>query len=288
MKQKKNKNKKESLTSDNMVNSVLNGKETSTYNYLIEKINKEGALHFSLIDPDPINQSPKKAAKMAYLAEESGTDAILIGGSTAFDQGFVDKTICTIREKVDIPLIIFPGGVSCVSANADAILFMSLLNSKNPYFIIGQQAMACYTVKMSGLEYISMAYLIVEPGASAGWIGDAKLIPRNKPKISAAYALAAEMFGFKLVYLEAGSGGNRIPLEHISLTSRVLCIPLITGGGIENKEDARAFVEAGADIVVMGTFIEKNILKDNGASLKPIIDEIKDAGKEQNKNYCPI
>lgn len=268
-----------------MVNSVLNGKESSTYNYLIEKINKEGALHFSLIDPDPVQQSPKKAAKMAYYAQESGTDAILIGGSTALDQGFVDETICTVRDKVDIPLIIFPGGISCVSANADAILFMSLLNSKNPYFIIGQQAMASYTVKMSGLEYISMAYLIIEPGASAGWIGDAKLIPRNKPKITAAYALAAEMFGFKLIYLEAGSGGDRIPAKHISLTSRVSSVPVIAGGGVQKKQDARKFVEAGADIIVMGSFLENHILKDNGESLKPIIDEIKNYGKQQKKNY---
>lgn len=271
-----------------MVDTVLNNSDTGdspVYEYLINKINKDGALHVSLIDPDPMQQSPNKAAKMAKYAEQSGTDAILVGGSTAFDQGFVDKTICKIKDKVEIPLIIFPGGISCVSAHADAILFMSLLNSKNPYFIIGQQAMACYTVKMSGLEYIPMAYLIIEPGASAGWIGDAKLIPRSKPKITAAYALAAEMFGFKLIYLEAGSGGNRIPTEHISLTSRVLSVPVIAGGGVQNEKDAREFVEAGADIIVMGTFIEKNILKDNGKSLKPIIDEIKNAGKKQKKNY---
>jgi phosphoglycerol geranylgeranyltransferase len=272
-----------------MVDTILNGKsagEGLIYNYLIEKINKEGALHFSLIDPDPMNQSPSKAAKMASYAEKAGTDAILIGGSTAFDQGFVDKTICKIKDKIETPIIIFPGGISCVSSHADAIVFMSLLNSKNPYFIIGQQAMACYTVKMSGLEHIPMAYLIIEPGASAGWIGDAKLIPRNKPKITAAYALAAEMFGFKLIYLEAGSGGDRIPTKHISLTSRVLSVPIIAGGGVQNKEDAREFVEAGADIIVMGTFIEKKVLDDNGESLRPIIDEIKNVGKHHSKNYA--
>ncbi|MBD3197220.1 MAG: hypothetical protein GF317_19355, partial [Candidatus Lokiarchaeota archaeon] len=100
------------------------------------------------------------------------------------------------------------------------------------------------------------------------------------------YSLAAEMFGFKTIYLEAGSGGDRIPTDHISLCSRVVDIPVIAGGGVETKEDAREFVEAGADIIVMGTFLENNILKDHGNSLKPIIDEIKNAGECKSKNYC--
>jgi len=259
--------------------------EQGTYEYIINKINNEGALHFSLIDPDPLRQGPIKAARMAKYAEEAGTDAILIGGSTVFDQGFVDKTILAIKEKVDVPIIIFPGGISNISQHADAIFFMSLLNSSDPYFIIGQQALASYTIKSANLECISMAYLIIEPGATAGWIGDARLLPRNKPKLTAAYALAADMFGFKIVYLEAGSGSEKIPVEHIKTSSQVLNIPIITGGGVENKDDARAFVEAGADIIVMGTFLENNVLKDNGTSLKLIVDEIKDTGKTQKKNY---
>jgi len=259
--------------------------ETKTYKYIINKINKEGALHFSLIDPDPLRQGPNKAAKMAQYAEEAGTDAILIGGTTVFNQSFVDKTVLAIKEKINIPIIIFPGGISNISQNADAIFFMSLLNSSDPYFIVGEQALASYTVKVSNLEYISMAYLIIAPGGSAGWVGNAKLLPRKKPKLTAAYALAAEMFGFKLVYLEAGSGAEKIPSNHIELCSKILNIPIIVGGGVDNKDDARNFIEAGADIIVMGTFLENHILKDNGTSLKVIIDEIKDVGKEQKKNY---
>ena len=256
------------------------------YDFIIDRINNEGALHFSLIDPDPMRQSPARAAKMAKFAEDAGTDAILVGGSTAFDQSYVDKTIELIKSKVDVPIIIYPGNISNVSPRADAILFMSLLNSEDPYFIIGQQALASYPIKLANLECISMGYLIIEPGATAGWIGKAKLLPRRKPELTAAYALAAEMFGFKLVYLEAGSGAERIPPEIVKLTSRVLQIPLLVGGGIENKEDARLFVENGADILVMGTFIEKNIMNDKGISLKEIIDEIKDCGKNHKKNYC--
>ena len=257
----------------------------STYEYIIKKINREGALHFSLIDPDPIRQSPKIASKMAKYAELAGTDAILIGGSTVFDQRFVDDTIKAIKETISLPIIIFPGGISTVSREADAILFISLLNSEDPYFIIGQQALASYTVKMANLEPISTGYLIIEPGATAGWIGKAKLLPRKKPKLTAAYSLAAEMLGYKLIYLEAGSGSERIPVEIIKLCSQILSIPIIAGGGVTNKEIAREFIKAGADVIVMGTFIEQNILKDKGSSLKEIIDEIKNTGKKFNKSY---
>jgi phosphoglycerol geranylgeranyltransferase len=259
--------------------------ERSTYEYLIKKINNEGALHFTLIDPDPLRQGPTKAAKMAKYAEDAGTDGILIGGSTVFDQNFVDKTIQAIKSKVKVPIIIFPGGISNISQYADAIFFMSLLNSSDPYFIIGQQALASYTIKSYNLESISMAYLIIEPGATAGWIGKANLLPRKKPKLTAAYALAAEMMGFKFLYLEAGSGSEKIPIDHVKTCSSVINIPIIAGGGVENKVDAKAFVEAGADVVVMGTYIENHILKDNGNSLKAIIDEIKNMGKTQKKNY---
>jgi phosphoglycerol geranylgeranyltransferase len=270
-----------------MVN-VLSNKiiEFNTYKYILDKLNKEGALHFSLIDPDPIKQSAKKAAKMAKYAEKAGTDAILIGGSTVFDQRFVDDTIIAIKEVVDVPVIIFPGGFSNVSKEADAILFMSLLNSEDPYFIIGQQALASYTVKRANLEPISTGYLIIEPGATAGWIGKARLLPRNKPKLTAAYSLAAEMLGYKIIYLEAGSGAERIPIDIIQLCSNFVNIPIIVGGGVNSKEIAKEFVKAGADIIVMGTFLENNILKDDGDSLKIIIDEIKKTGKECPKSFC--
>ena len=259
--------------------------KTKTYDYIIDKLNKEGALQFSLIDPDPLRQTPNKAARMAKYAQEAGTDAIMVGGSTAHDQGYVDKTIELIKNKVDVPVIIFPGGIANVSKNADAIFFMSLLNSKNPHYIIGQQALASYMIKMSNLEHLSMGYLIIEPGATAGWLGDAKLLPRRKPELTAAYALAAEMFGFKLIYLEAGSGAEKIPTEIIKLCGKVLSLPILTGGGVQNEGDAKEFVNAGADVIVMGTFLEKHVLNDKGASLKIIIDEIKEAGKDKKKQF---
>jgi phosphoglycerol geranylgeranyltransferase len=263
-----------------MVNILLNNNiKSTTYEYILNKLNEEGALHFSLIDPDPLRQSPSKAARMAKYAEDAGTDAILVGGSTAFDQTYVDKTIEEIKSKVSVPIIIFPGGISCICPKADAILYMSLLNSNDPYFIIGQQALASYIIKMSNLEYISMGYLIIEPGATAGWIGNAKLLPRRKPELTAAYSLAAEMYGFKLIYLEAGSGSNSLPPEIVKMCSKVLTIPIIAGGGVQSKEEAITLIEAGASIVVMGTYIENNINNDKGASLKEIINAIKNTAK---------
>ncbi len=262
-----------------------NSSKTSTYEYLVNKINQDGTLHFSLIDPDPTKQSPSKAGKMALFAEQAGTDAILIGGSTVFDQNFVEATILAIKNNVKLPIIIFPGGVANLSKEADAILFMSILNSEDPYFIVGQQALASYTVKMANLEILSTGYLIIEPGGTAGWISKAKLLPRKKPKLTAAYSLAAEFFGFKFIYLEAGSGSERIPSEIIQLCSSIINIPIIVGGGVSSKEEARSIVEAGADIIVMGTFLENHVLKDNGNSLRVIIDQIKESGKNRKKNY---
>ena len=270
-----------------MVNVLMDETSSRTQEYIINRLNNDLALHFSLIDPDPIRQDPNEAAKMAIFAVDAGTDAILIGGSTVFDQRFVDDTISVIKNKVDVPIIIFPGSIANVSPKADAILFMSLLNSTDPYFIIGQQAIGSYTVKMANLEHISTGYLIIEPGGTAGWISNAKLLPRKKPKLTAAYALAAEMFGFKFIYLEAGSGSESIPPEILKLCKKVIKIPIIAGGGIQSKEDARILIKAGADIIVMGSFLENNILNDNGASLKVIIDDIKDAGKRvcSKKNF---
>ncbi len=255
------------------------------YSKLIDLVNTEGVLHFSLIDPDPLRQSPQKAARMAAYCEEAGSDAILAGGSTIVNQEFVSTTVNEIKKTVSIPVIIFPGGVTCFSPEADAMFFMSLLNSRDPHFIVGQQAMAAHAIKASGIEYMPVSYLIVEPGATAGWVGNARLLPRDNPELTASYALASEMMGFRMVYLEAGSGSQRIPLSHVSMTADKLSVPLIVGGGIRTEEDARSLVEAGADIVVMGGFIEKNVIQDRGAALGRVIRELKTTGAGRKKKF---
>jgi len=255
------------------------------YLNLIDQINTDGVLQFSVIDPDPFRQSPQEAARMAASCEEAGSDAILVGGSTIVNQEFVSATLNKIKKAVSIPVIIFPGGVTCLCPNADAMFFMSLLNSHDPHFIVGQQAMAAHAVKASGIEYMPVAYLVIEPGATAGWIGNARLLPRNNPELTASYALASEMMGFRMVYLEAGSGSERIPLSHVSMTAGKLSVPLIVGGGVRTEEDARLLVEAGADIVVMGSFIEQNVIQDEGAALGRVIRELKTAGTGRKKKF---
>nr|MDO8090759.1 geranylgeranylglyceryl/heptaprenylglyceryl phosphate synthase [Candidatus Sigynarchaeota archaeon] len=254
--------------------------KTKVWEYLMNIINDGFAVHLTLIDPDPIRQTAEDAGIVAKYAAEAGTDAFMVGGSTAF--GILDETIKEIKKQTDLPVILFPGNVAGISKYADAVFFMSVLNSRNPYYIIRAQLTGAQAVKMFGLEPIGMAYLILEPGGTAGYMGEAQLIPRNKPQIAAAYALAAQYIGFKLVYLEAGSGVDReVPLEVISGVSSIIDIPLIVGGGIETPEQATAAVRAGADMLVQGTFVEKTVLKDNGAKLAEIISAIKKESKNR-------
>jgi phosphoglycerol geranylgeranyltransferase len=231
-------------------------KSQKIFQHLMSKLMEKGALHVSLIDPDILKQTPKKAGKMASLAEAAGTDAFFVGGSKCFDQAFVDKTIESIKENTNKPVIIFPGSVSGVSPKADAILFMSILNSTNQYFFCGQQALGAFAINMMGLEPIGTAYLIIEPGGTAGWASDVKLLPRTKPEIVAGYGLAAQYFGFKIIYLEAGSSADSsVPNEIIKMTKKVAELPIIVGGVINDAEEAPKKEQAGADIIVQVTFL---------------------------------
>ncbi|WP_456420515.1 phosphoglycerol geranylgeranyltransferase [Thermococcus sp.] len=223
--------------------------------YIHERLKNE-KLHFVLLDPDDV--SPETAGEIAEMAGEIGVDAIMVGGSTGAEGDVLDAVVKAIKESSNLPVILFPGSHGGISKYADAIFFMSLLNSRNPFFITGAQALGAFQVRRYNLEPIPMAYLVIEPGETVGWVGDAKPIPRHKPKIAAAYALAGQYLGMRLVYLEAGSGARQpVPPEMIALVKRVIDVPLIVGGGIRTAEDASKAVESGADIVVTGTAIEK-------------------------------
>ncbi|MBO8174451.1 MAG: geranylgeranylglyceryl/heptaprenylglyceryl phosphate synthase [Thermococcus sp.] len=223
--------------------------------YIHEKLEKE-KLHFVLLDPDDV--SPEEASKIAQMCEEVGVDAIMVGGSTGAEGEVLDEVVKAIKESSSLPVILFPGSHGGITKYADAIFFMSLLNSRNPFFITGAQALGAFTVKRYGIEPIPMAYLIIEPGETVGWVGDAKPIPRHKPKIAAAYALAGQYLGMRLVYLEAGSGAPKhVPNEMIRVVKSIIDVPLIVGGGIRTYEDAKEVAQSGADIIVTGTAIEK-------------------------------
>ncbi|MGB3943745.1 MAG: geranylgeranylglyceryl/heptaprenylglyceryl phosphate synthase [Methanothrix sp.] len=225
---------------------------------LAKIVETAGAVHLTLIDPD--SQSPAEAGAMAKAAAEGGTDAIMVGGSVGAAGRSLEGAVSAIKEGSGLPVILFPSGVSGLCSNADAVFFMSLLNSRSASYLIENQALGAPLVHRYRLEPIPMAYVVVEPGGTVGWVGDAKLIPRKKPELAAAYALAGTYFGMRFVYLEAGSGAeDPVPAEMVAATKRAIGrAHLIVGGGIGSGEAARRLVSAGADIIVTGTGVERS------------------------------
>jgi phosphoglycerol geranylgeranyltransferase len=228
----------------------------------IVKMTKKKKLHFSLLDPD--KQSPEIAGSIAKTAEEAGSSAIMVGGSTLVSQRQVDDTVKAIKGNTDLPVILFPSGARFLSKYADAIFFMSLLNSRNLDYVIREHVKGAPFVKHTGVEPISMGYVIVEPGMTAGKIGEADLIKKDDIETAVGYALASQYLGMKLFYLEAGSGAS-FPVSNkmISVVKQSIDIPLIVGGGIRTVKTARQKAHAGADIIITGTKLEeeKNLKK---------------------------
>jgi phosphoglycerol geranylgeranyltransferase len=239
--------------------------------YIRSKL-KLGTLHMTLIDPDKLN--PSECAEVAYLACRAGTDAIMVGGSTGIDFVTLDKCVVAMGERIAIPIIQFPSHSKAISPNSDAIYFMSMLNSMDINFIIGEQMRASKMIKDIGLETISMGYVIVEPGMKVGEMGSADPVKRNDNERAMGYALAAELLGMDLFYLEAGSGApDPVSPEMVSEVAKVLSIPLVVGGGIRKAEDAASISEAGANIVVTGTVVEES--EDVEEILKGIVSAVK-------------
>lgn len=237
----------------------------------LEERLQEGKLHMTLIDPE--KQPGDVASDVASTMEDMGTDAIMVGGSTGVTQENLDTTVKGIKSVVEIPVILFPAGADTISKHADAIYFMSMLNSKTTRVLVGEQVRASKTIKDLGLETISMGYVIVEPGMKVGEVGRADPLPRDDPELAVNYALAAEFFGMDLFYLEAGSGAPApVPLEIVRAVREEISIPLVVGGGIRDGRSAQDLVEAGADVLVTGTAVERTR---DLASLKEILDAVK-------------
>jgi len=229
--------------------------------YLLDKIREDGAVHITLVDPEKVNS--QLASHMAQVAESSETTAIMVGGSTFVSTSHLDNVVKAIKRTVKIPVILFPNNVTGISKYADAIWFMSLLNSSDPYFIAGAQVLGAPLVRKFGLEAIPLGYIIVGEGGSAGVIGRAFPIPYNKPELAAAYALAAQYLGMRFVYLEAGSGAKQpVPNDMIRMVKDLISVSLIVGGGIRTGEQVKEIVSAGADVIVTGTVVEESKVKD--------------------------
>jgi phosphoglycerol geranylgeranyltransferase len=249
--------------------------------YINDKIQEDGAIFHILIDPCDYS-TPQKAIDTALMAAESGADIIGIGGSTGVQGDLLDFVAKGIKKETDIPIILFPGNIATVSASADAVLFMSLLNSRNPYWVSQAQMLAAPIIKKMNIEALPTGYILVEPGGTAGWVGDANLIPRNKPKLAAALALSAQLGGRRIVFTDAGSAAfEHIPLEMIAAVRKAIDVVYIVGGGIKTPQQAGKVVEAGADYLSIGTAAEET--KDVKALVKDFAKMIKQKGRERIK-----
>jgi putative glycerol-1-phosphate prenyltransferase len=230
----------------------------SVFQTLLKLREQRGCGYFVLIDPDKTNGN--ELANFIRSAENTDVDAFLIGGSLMMNHEF-ESAISVIKQNSKKPVIIFPGGVMQVSSAADAILFLTLISGRNPEYLIGNQVVAAPIIKKIGLEAISTGYILIDGGCvtSAEFMSNTRAIPRTKIDIAVAHAIAGELLGLKLLYLEAGSGASQsIPDEMVSAISHSCPLPLIVGGGIRTPDDAHRKAQAGASFIVTGTVIEEH------------------------------
>jgi phosphoglycerol geranylgeranyltransferase len=232
--------------------------KVQVYQSLLEK-KKSGKKSFAvLIDPD--NVSLETLDDLVQLAVASKTDYFLVGGSLVVTNR-LDECILRIKEQANIPVVLFPGSPSQVSNHADALLYLSLISGRNPELLIGQHVISAPFIKQSGLEIISTGYMVVDGGAptTVSYISNASPIPADKCDIAMCTAMAGEMLGQKLIYMDAGSGAKKpISEEMIRTVSGNIEIPLVIGGGIRDAEKAYLNCKAGADVIVIGNAIEKD------------------------------
>jgi putative glycerol-1-phosphate prenyltransferase len=228
-------------------------KMNSFYDHII----REGRKRFGLlIDPD--KHTPDSLAALKGLIRRYPPDLILVGGSLLFEP--IDPTVQILKEGLDVPVFLFPGDVTQLSDHADGIFFLSLISGRNPQYLIGNHVIAAPRLRRLGMEVIPTAYLLVENGHSTSveYVSDTKPIPAGKSDLAVATAMAGEMLGMKLIYLESGSGAARpVGLDMIRAIKKETAVPLFVGGGIRTVEEAEAVYNAGADLIVVGTALEE-------------------------------
>ncbi|HMD69511.1 MAG TPA: geranylgeranylglyceryl/heptaprenylglyceryl phosphate synthase [Chitinivibrionales bacterium] len=253
-------------------------KSNSVLQSILKKAGAKVPSYWVLLDPDDF--SPKEGAAIAKQAEAAGADALLIGGSLIRADRFA-PFVASVKKAARIPVILFPGDATQLSGDADALLYLSLVSGRNPVNLISEHVKAAPLIKQLGIEPISTAYMLVESGTltSVEFMSNTRPLPRSKPDIAAAHALAAQYMGMKLVYLEAGSGAlNPVPNEMISLVRSVVDIPVIVGGGIRDAKTAMDKIRAGADIIVTGNLLQS---KGGVGTMKEIAAAVRKAGKKR-------
>ncbi|MDX1938061.1 MAG: geranylgeranylglyceryl/heptaprenylglyceryl phosphate synthase [Flavihumibacter sp.] len=211
-----------------------------------------------LIDPDKVDAA--SIDQLTQLATAAKVDYLLVGGSLVISN-HLDNVVQQIKAQCNIPVILFPGSPSQISVYADALLYLSLISGRNPELLIGQHVISAAAVKQSGLEIMSTGYMVIDGGAptTVSYISNASPIPADKNEIAMCTAMAGEMLGMKLIYMDAGSGARRpITESMIQKVATVIEAPLIIGGGITTPEKAYLNCKAGADVIVVGNAIEKD------------------------------
>lgn len=241
----------------------------NVYNSILQNKCKQLAI---LIDPE---QCDKKAlARSITIAGDAAVDFIMVGGSLLLND-HLDDCIKLIKRETALPVILFPGSELQVNGNADAILLLSLISGRNPEMLIGKHVVAAPYLKESGLEIIPTGYMLIESGNSttALYMSNTHPIPREKDDVAVCTAMAGDMLGLKMIYMDAGSGAAKaIPESMIRKVKQHIGIPLIVGGGIRDPESAGRSLKAGADILVVGTAVENDpgLIRDISAAVKSI------------------
>ncbi|MBS4064176.1 MAG: geranylgeranylglyceryl/heptaprenylglyceryl phosphate synthase [Chitinophagaceae bacterium] len=225
-----------------------------------------------LIDPDKVDAAA--ITQLVTLSTEAGVDYFLVGGSLVISNQ-LDEVVQQIKASCTIPVILFPGSPSQISRYADALLYLSLISGRNPELLIGQHVISAPFVKQSGLEIISTGYMVVDGGAptTVSYISNASPLPSDKNEIAMCTAMAGEMLGMKVIYMDAGSGAKRaIPESMIQAVAKQINVPLIVGGGITDPEKAYLNCKAGADVIVIGNAIEKDasLIKEMAAAIHSV------------------
>lgn len=212
-----------------------------------------------LLDPDKIEIN--KLSIICDKINKTPATLVFIGGSS-FEGKHLDQLIAKIKTQIKLPIVLFPGNPSQISAEADAILFLMLLSGRNPDYLIEHQVNAVPILEKTNLEIISTGYILIESGhqTAVERVSKTKPLSRTNLEYVAQTAKAGEYIGNKLIYLEAGSGAqNAVPLEMIKKVSNTISIPLLVGGGIRSKKQIEEAFKNGADIVVIGTAFENDL-----------------------------
>jgi phosphoglycerol geranylgeranyltransferase len=224
---------------------------------ILENIKYGRIRHLTLLDPE--KSGPENTENVIDFVNRSGSDAIMVGGSTGTDSKSVDDLVIAIKRFTKKPVILFPSSPEAFTPRADAIFYLSLLNSTSLKYVMGYQVQSARLLKSTRMEVISVAYLVFEPGMTVGKVGGAKLIGRDDVSTALDYATTAELIGFHAIYLEAGSGAPRsIDPAVVKAVCKDMTIPVIVGGGIRDPVTARKMLDSGAAAVVTGTIAESD------------------------------